>query len=746
MNSVRRNRLKISLIDFYRLSTKLLTGKRFLATLLIFCQLNCILTQSYASSPYFDQIHNYQEYRSACTNNIQDNTIPNYYTNKPTQENTSFRNFYQNPFSATKLIVSNSINMIKNWISLEIRYVPLTFTHSAYTLSETDNQLSKQKSGNCYLTKKEDGHCSSTLQTTNSRANFLQAITSIQSIVKQPIKSLMYALLIQLIMAQTALPLSNQTTMNKYRLLNGGDNSYPVKHDYYMNEYNEYMDSPSNISNQFIINQNQTQGQFDPIVIKLTNGNAFITWLGSQSGNYDVYGRIFNPNGTAITDEFTINNNTQGDQAALSVAPLNDGNAIISWNVRQVGNNDVIYARIISSEGDYLTNDFQVNQNTSSYRSKSAIASLDNNNIFLTWFGMQTGDYNIYGRIFNQAGNPLGDDFMINQNTAADQAYPAISATDNNVFIAWNSNHAGFNNIYGRVFNENGVSQTEEFAISQIPYSYPKYPGLLKVNTGNLLVSWETTQNSNDHLVYARIYNISGSALNDNFIIANDTERQKYDLKLTLFGENNIFGTWVNSQFKNNFYDVYGQLLDMIGTPLTDEFMISHNVTVNQNFQNAVELANGNVFTVWSGFTKNDYDIYCKILTTDYLDSLMYTTNTSYLSTSMLTSSMTPSATSSSSSTPATVTSNALTASLLTSSMSTVSLLTSSTGPIKYETSNEATFNKLPVVYGVVGATIGLAVSSLGGVIAWKYYRQHKSKYITEDISLELESLRLIKL
>ena len=67
------------------------------------------------------------------------------------------------------------------------------------------------------------------------------------------------------------------------------------------------------------------------------NGNVFVAWDGYQAGNYDIYARIFDANGTALSNEFSINQNTTNDQRVHSIASLTNGNVFVAWHGDQTG-------------------------------------------------------------------------------------------------------------------------------------------------------------------------------------------------------------------------------------------------------------------------------------------------------------------------------------------------------------------------------------------------------------------------
>lgn len=79
-------------------------------------------------------------------------------------------------------------------------------------------------------------------------------------------------------------------------------------------------------------------------------------------------------------------------------------------------------------------------------------AAFDNANYLLVVFAGQQyaySDFNVYGSIVDPSGNVSGP-FLINEQTAGDQLHPMACALPNgDVFVAWQGNQTGMNNIYG---------------------------------------------------------------------------------------------------------------------------------------------------------------------------------------------------------------------------------------------------------------------------------------------------------
>ena len=62
-------------------------------------------------------------------------------------------------------------------------------------------------------------------------------------------------------------------------------------------------------------------------------------WPGKtlELASHDIYGRVFFPNGTALGSDFIINQNTTNGQYNPSVSGLINGNVFVAWDDDQAG-------------------------------------------------------------------------------------------------------------------------------------------------------------------------------------------------------------------------------------------------------------------------------------------------------------------------------------------------------------------------------------------------------------------------
>ncbi|MGL4427059.1 MAG: hypothetical protein ACRCUQ_04825 [Alphaproteobacteria bacterium] len=365
------------------------------------------------------------------------------------------------------------------------------------------------------------------------------------------------------------------------------------------------------VTDDFLINQNTTQFGA-PSVAGLSNGNILVTWKGVRAGTYDIYGRVLAPNGTALTNDFTINQITTGSQESPAVAALSNGNAFVVWQGYQTGNYD-IYGRVLAPNGTVLTNDFTINQNRTGTQFTPSVTALSNGNALVTWAGGQTGNADIYGRVLAPNGIVLTNEFTINQvitGTPTDP-FPFVTALSNgNALVTWHGDRTGTYDIYGRVLASNGTALTNEFTINQITTGTQWYPSVAALNNGNALVTWQGNQ-AGAYDVYGRVLAPNGTALTNEFIVNQITAGDQYYSSVAGLSNGNALVTWVGNQTRT--YDVYGRVLAPNGTILSGEFAINQNTTGYQQPSSVAALSNGNVLVTWYGYQFPSADIYGRV-------------------------------------------------------------------------------------------------------------------------------------
>jgi|GEM_PF-2209952 len=207
-----------------------------------------------------------------------------------------------------------------------------------------------------------------------------------------------------------------------------------------------------------------------------TNGNMIFTWPDDRSGSNHIYFRRFAPNENPLSPDTLVDQGTLANYDA-EIAPLASGGFIIVWDdTRSRGGS--IYARLYDSSGSPVGSDFQVDQNpdinnTAGESSHPVVATSPTGQIYIAWTDSRnrglTG--NVYARLFNSSGTPLGSDFQVDQSPNRVIASSIAATPNGNFIVLWDDcredGDFGLPDAYGRVFDSSGNPLTGDIKILQ---------------------------------------------------------------------------------------------------------------------------------------------------------------------------------------------------------------------------------------------------------------------------------------
>ena len=124
--------------------------------------------------------------------------------------------------------------------------------------------------------------------------------------------------------------------------------------------------------------------------------------------------------------EFRVNTYTSDAQQSASVAVLDSGKFVITWQSdNQDGNSRGVYAQRYNADGTKDGSEFQVNEYTLNSQQSPSVAALDSGKFVVTWQSYQDGDgYGIYAQRYNADGTTDGSEFRVNTYTTSTQQSP----------------------------------------------------------------------------------------------------------------------------------------------------------------------------------------------------------------------------------------------------------------------------------------------------------------------------------
>jgi hypothetical protein len=145
------------------------------------------------------------------------------------------------------------------------------------------------------------------------------------------------------------------------------------------------------------------EGAEDPAIATDSNNHFIITWEDPRYGRDNVFARIFDGDGNPLCNEFRVDQDP--DVASdPSIAVDKNNHFIITWEetrLTQVPENDDIFARMFDSEGTPLTDEFRVDNDIGTNEAVEPVIATNNNNRFMiAWTDFRSGHSDIFAKNF----------------------------------------------------------------------------------------------------------------------------------------------------------------------------------------------------------------------------------------------------------------------------------------------------------------------------------------------------------
>ena len=194
-----------------------------------------------------------------------------------------------------------------------------------------------------------------------------------------------------------------------------------------------YASDGTAIGAEFRANSYTTSDQFYSSVTALSDGGFVVTWSsfpqdGSSSG---IYGQRYASDGTAVGSEFRANSYTPSNQLYSSVAALSDGGFVVTWSSNgQDGSGYGIYGQRYAPDGTAIGDEFRLNQITAGNQvaetlwGSETVAALGDGRLVQVWSG--NGSEEVFFRLLDVSWGDNGLP-VITSNAGGDTAAVSVA-------------------------------------------------------------------------------------------------------------------------------------------------------------------------------------------------------------------------------------------------------------------------------------------------------------------------------
>ncbi|MEN4801998.1 Ig-like domain-containing protein, partial [Pantoea agglomerans] len=261
---------------------------------------------------------------------------------------------------------------------------------------------------------------------------------------------------------------------------------------------------------EFSVNTGTTASKLtEPAITSLEDGGYLVVWQASLNGNWAIYSRQYDANGTPVTAETVLITTSLSVNGVLgfgadweplpSVTLLKNGQVAIAYTVKGTGYDAGV--SIYDPSLHEVTGSFVANQTLTNNQASPAVSALDNGNYVVTWdsndtSGPDQNGYSVWGRIYAADGTALTSELLINTATAGDQHLAKVVSRPDGSFVALfmsatdTAPGAGTSGIYAQYFDAAGNKVGQQMQIHQLTYGEQVEVDATFLAGGQLYVTW----------------------------------------------------------------------------------------------------------------------------------------------------------------------------------------------------------------------------------------------------------------
>ena len=346
------------------------------------------------------------------------------------------------------------------------------------------------------------------------------------------------------------------------------------------------------IGSEFLVNQITAGGQYQ--VANAAAGNGFLSvWsspLGSGSSstviyaNSDIRGRLFNADGSAAGNEFTINTTTAGAQYRPQVAQLTDGHLLVVWQSGVIAGNPpttaTLRAQELTADGPAVGGEFTITGPGAVQHPN--VAALAGGGWAALW---RTGNQ-IGIQRYDSANAAVGAPITISGANPGERI-ELVQLTGGDLVVGWTDSNGGRAQIYT-------ASGTPVGAQIAIPANLPIAPRVTALSDGGFVLTAFAVLNSQNIVGYS-IHAADGTQVAEGAI---DAGGFSYDVE-AVDGGDFVVAFQGPDAGNANATDIFAQLVRGDGGTAT-RVLVNTQTAGDQYTPVLARLANGDLAVNWA--------------------------------------------------------------------------------------------------------------------------------------------------
>jgi hypothetical protein len=329
------------------------------------------------------------------------------------------------------------------------------------------------------------------------------------------------------------------------------DRDYDFRYDI----YGQYSDKSGNpLSNIIRINDDtRRQDQTYPAVKSNQSGKVIVVWSDKRNIQSEIYGQELNQDQQKIGSNFLISDSSKNENKYYPKVGIDEnGGFLVAWSTERDSLKYDIHARYFNKANYPIGDFFVVNEDTVNLGYRECDISMeDDGRAIIVWDDPRVNNWEIVGQRFLADRTRLGSNFKVNvTGDLSRERNPSMVLYDSLIFTAWTSDNSTFgnDNIWANILNYNSPPWPPPPSPPITSFElYQNYPN--PFNTGTV-IRYQLPQRRRVKVV---IYNILGQEV----AVIVDNELQQADEYFVQWEPRNLSsGIYMLTLSAGNYYEV----------------------------------------------------------------------------------------------------------------------------------------------------------------------------------------------
>ncbi|MBU1626635.1 hypothetical protein KKB18_04630, partial [bacterium] len=332
---------------------------------------------------------------------------------------------------------------------------------------------------------------------------------------------------------------------------------------------------------EFRVNTYTYSDQWFPRTAIDGKGNFVISWLSmGQDGDLSgIFAQRYNYKGVPIGNEFRVNTVTKDNQYIHSIGMDYDGNFVVTWDSNNQNPDNEhygIFSKRFDNQGNPLTNDVLVNTITSSEQHQPSIAMNKSGNYVIVWNNQANGKSGLSAQIFDKNGNPTGNEISVSNNVTKSHNPSVAIDNSRNFVVTWTGSDNNSNGIFAKRFDKDGYLIGNEIHVNNNENDSQILSSIAMNGVGNFIIAWQSKdQDMSDYGIYARRYNNVGNPIGSEFRVNIFTNGAQERPSVDIDENGNFIIAWQSMYNDGSNCGIFAQKYDENGNPIGEQFQVN---------------------------------------------------------------------------------------------------------------------------------------------------------------------------